>query len=170
MGTAATAQLHSGRSATKNNTRTVRKKRKPLRWRQAHQLSQLGTREDKPKPRAKEDEVGPPAKDGTTTTHGHLPMLGIPQARAPGAGRTARPGTHPVGGERAAKGHQLLIWAKAVVTMTARVRLPSMKNKEKTHDMLMAATLRNTSVHPGARLACPRGHATIIRRYSYYGL
>ena len=32
------------------------------------------------------------------------------------------------------------------------------------------ALTANTSVHPGARLACPRGHATIIRRYSFYGL
>ena len=56
-------------------------------------------------------------------------MLGIPHAKAPGGGSTARPGTHPVGSEPAAKEHQLLIWAKAVVTMTARVRLPSITRK-----------------------------------------
>ena len=136
---------------------TCAKKRKPLRWRQAHPLPQLGTRENMPRAREKEDEDGPPAKDGTNTMHGHLPMLGKPQARAPAVGRTARLGTHPVGGERAAKGHQLLIWAKAVVTMTARVRLPSMKKQRKDTRHADGCDITKHERAPGGTLSVPPG-------------
>ena len=104
-------------------------------------------------------EDGTQAQDGADI-HGHLPMLGKPQAQAPGAGKTARLGTHLLGADQASaladdvdipqQGHRLSE-AKAVATTTSNAT--HQPCNKKGHTTYCRRRRYQTQ-------ACTRGHAT----------